>query len=96
MAWPCLGFALGLSTIAFYSARSRSRKRSQSIAAMQQIGYHQGLYERSDDWCSVAYWYQLRAVTKVPPLGRSTLTFLPFRSLMPRTDFDAITYISSL
>ena len=32
----------------------------------------------------------IAAVTKVPPLGRSTLTFLPLSSLMLRTDFDAM------
>ena len=38
----------------------------------------------------------IAAVTKVPPLGRSTLTFLPLSWLMLVTDFDAMTYISSL
>ena len=36
------------------------------------------------------------AVTKVPPLGRSTLTFLPLSWLMLVTDFEAMTCISSL
>lgn len=42
--------------------------RKSLKAAMQQIGYHDGLFERSDDWCSVAYWYQLKPVTTMPPL----------------------------
>ncbi|KPL27087.1 MAG: hypothetical protein AMJ72_10805, partial [Acidithiobacillales bacterium SM1_46] len=35
----------------------------------QQIGWGRGgLYERSDDWCSTAYWYQFEPHTPVPPL----------------------------
>jgi hypothetical protein len=39
-------------------------------ATMQQIGYKSegGLYERSDDWCSTAFWYQLAPISKMPPL----------------------------
>lgn len=37
-------------------------------ATIQQIGHRPGaLFERSDDWCSTAYWYQLKPITKVPP-----------------------------
>jgi len=35
---------------------------------IQQIGYHKGLFERSDDWCSTAYWYQLKPITRMPRL----------------------------
>lgn len=37
-------------------------------AVMQQIGYNNGLFERSDDWCSTAYWYQFAPATQMPPL----------------------------
>ena len=37
-----------------------------------------------------------QAVTKVPPLGRSTLTVLPSSSFRLRIDFEAMTCISSL
>jgi hypothetical protein len=38
-------------------------------ATIQQIGWHkEGLFERSDDWCSTAFWYQLAPLTKRPPL----------------------------
>lgn len=36
-------------------------------ATMQQIGWHNGLFERSDDWSSVAFWYQLKPSTRMPP-----------------------------
>ncbi len=42
--------------------------RKSLKATMQQIGWNQGLFERSDDWCSVAYWYQLKPVKQMPPL----------------------------
>ncbi len=37
-------------------------------ATIQQIGWNKGLFERSDDWCSVAYWYQMKPVKQMPPL----------------------------
>lgn len=37
-------------------------------ATIQQIGWNKGLFERSDDWCSTAYWYQLHPVRQMPPL----------------------------
>lgn len=38
-------------------------------ATIQQIGWGQGgLYERSDDYCSVAYWYQAKPISRIPPL----------------------------
>jgi hypothetical protein len=38
-------------------------------ATIQQIGWFEdGLGERSDDWCSVAYWYQAAPVKQMPPL----------------------------
>jgi len=38
-------------------------------AEIQQIGFgDSGLYERSDDWCSTAYWYQLKPISRMPPL----------------------------
>ncbi len=37
-------------------------------ATIQQIGYSRGLFERSDDWCSLAYWYQARPNTHRQPL----------------------------
>ncbi len=42
--------------------------RESLKATIQQIGWHDGLVERSDDWCSVAYWYQLKPVKQMPPL----------------------------
>ncbi|MCP4251718.1 MAG: DUF2961 domain-containing protein [bacterium] len=42
--------------------------RDSLKAAIQQIGWRDGLYERSDDWCSVAYWYQLKPNRKMPSL----------------------------
>ncbi|MBN2326902.1 MAG: DUF2961 domain-containing protein [Candidatus Omnitrophica bacterium] len=35
---------------------------------IQQIGWNNGLYERSDDWCSVAFWYQKGINQNKPPL----------------------------
>lgn len=35
---------------------------------VQQIGWNKGLFERSDDWCSTAYWYQLGINQHFPPL----------------------------
>ncbi len=38
-------------------------------ATIQQIGYKTGgLFERSDDWCSTAFWYQIQPISKMPPL----------------------------
>jgi len=38
-------------------------------ATIQQIGWcKKGLFERSDDWCSTAFWYQLKPISKWPPL----------------------------
>ncbi len=38
-------------------------------ATIQQIGLKEGgLYERSDDWCSVAYWYQAKPISRREPL----------------------------
>jgi hypothetical protein len=42
--------------------------RKSMRAEIQQIGWHKGLFERSDDWCSTAYWYQLKPVRQMPPL----------------------------
>lgn len=40
---------------------------------IQQIGWMgDGLGERSDDWCSVAYWYQAKPVKKMPLLPDRT------------------------
>ncbi|MHC4443970.1 MAG: glycoside hydrolase family 172 protein [Planctomycetota bacterium] len=42
--------------------------RKSFKATMQQIGWGKGgLYERSDDWSSVAYWYQPKPVKQMPP-----------------------------
>ena len=43
---------------------------SKSIrATIQQIGWKkEGLFERSDDWCSTAFWYQRSPISKMPPL----------------------------
>jgi len=43
--------------------------RKSLKATIQQIGHGGkgvGLFERSDDWCSVAYWYQLKPVKQQP------------------------------
>ncbi len=43
--------------------------RKSFRAEMQQIGWgDDGLFERSDDWCSVAYWYQLKPISRIPAL----------------------------
>lgn len=34
------------------------RFKSLKKVTVQQIGWRNGLFERSDDWCSMAYWYQ--------------------------------------
>lgn len=37
-------------------------------ATIQQIGWSkEGLFERSDDWCSTAFWYQVKPISKMPP-----------------------------
>lgn len=37
-------------------------------ATIQQIGWRkEGLFERSDDWCSTAFWYQVKPIAKMPP-----------------------------
>jgi hypothetical protein len=35
------------------------RFHSLQKVTVQQIGWLDGLFERSDDWCSTAYWYQI-------------------------------------
>jgi len=50
--------------------------RKSFKATIQQIGWGKGgLFERSDDWCSTAFWYQLKPVKQMPPFpdraGRS-------------------------
>jgi hypothetical protein len=44
--------------------------RESLKATIQQIGWKspEGLFERSDDWCSLAYWYQLEPNTHMPAL----------------------------
>lgn len=44
------------------------RFRRSLKVTIQQIGWHQGLYERSDDWSSVAYWYQIEPHNPFPTL----------------------------
>jgi len=45
------------------------RFRKLKKVTVQQIGWgNEGLFERSDDWCSTAYWYQLEPHTPFPPL----------------------------
>lgn len=37
-------------------------------ATIQQIGWRkEGLFERSDDWCSTAFWYQRKPISSTPP-----------------------------
>lgn len=51
-----------------WHARDPVRFNHDLKAAIQQIGWgKEGLFERSDDWCSVAYWYQLKPIAKMPP-----------------------------
>lgn len=44
--------------------------RKNLKATIQQIGWKgpSGLFERSDDWCSTAYWYQARPNARMAPL----------------------------
>jgi hypothetical protein len=42
-------------------------KKSLKVT-MQQIGYNKGLFERSDDWCSTAFWYQQEPHNAFPKL----------------------------
>jgi hypothetical protein len=53
-----------------FHARDPVYFRKSLKATIQQIGWRrpEGLFERSDDWCSVAYWYQLRPNQHTPPL----------------------------
>ncbi len=44
------------------------RFRSLNKLTVQQIGWKDGLYERSDDWCSTAYWYQIGVNKNFPEL----------------------------
>ncbi len=45
------------------------RFRESLKVTIQQIGWREGgLYERSDDWCSVAYWYQVEPHNPFPEL----------------------------
>ncbi len=41
--------------------------RKSLRAEIQQIGWGGKLFERTDDWCSLAYWYQLKPVRTMPP-----------------------------
>ena len=35
---------------------------------IQQIGWRKGLYERQDDWCGAAFWYEPVPSAPLPPL----------------------------
>lgn len=49
--------------------------RQSLKATIQQMGWSDKLYERSDDWCSLAYWYQARPNTvQVPFPGQAERT----------------------
>lgn len=63
-------FAHGLISMYRFHKPDPVYFRTSFRATMQQMGWHpdRGLFERSDDWSSVAYWYQLRPVKSMPPL----------------------------
>lgn len=63
-------FPYGLVSLYRFHEKDPVYFRRSFKATMQQIGYKRevGLYERSDDWCSVAYWYQRHPVRQMPPL----------------------------
>ncbi len=44
------------------------RFRTNLKVTIQQIGWNNGLFERSDDWCSTAFWYQAEPHNPFPPL----------------------------
>jgi hypothetical protein len=44
------------------------RFQSLQKLTVQQIGWKDGLFERSDDWCSTAYWYQIGINKNFPTL----------------------------
>lgn len=44
------------------------RFRKSLKVTIQQIGWHNGLFERSDDWSSTAFWYQAEPHNAFPPL----------------------------
>jgi hypothetical protein len=59
----------GLASMYRFHAKDPVYFRKTLKVSIQQIGYRkQGLFERSDDWCSVAYWYQLKPTTHMPTL----------------------------
>ncbi|MBN1341915.1 MAG: DUF2961 domain-containing protein [Phycisphaerae bacterium] len=43
-------------------------QRSLDKVAIRQIGWKNGLYERIDEWSSVAYWYQVEPHNPFPKL----------------------------
>jgi hypothetical protein len=43
-------------------------KQLQKVTCQQMGWGGGGLYERSDDWCSTAYWYQIEPHNSFPPL----------------------------
>lgn len=70
-------FPHGLVSLYRFHEKDPVYFRQSFRAEIQQIGYKRnvGLFERSDDWSSVAYWYQRKPITKVPPLpDRETRT----------------------
>lgn len=44
------------------------RFRKSLKVTIQQIGWNNGLFERSDDWCSTAFWYQQEPHNTFPAL----------------------------
>ena len=56
-------------------------------ATIQQIGWRkEGLFERSDDWCSAAFWYQLKPISKMPPFpDRAARTADILEPVKPKT-----------
>jgi len=42
--------------------------RESFKATIQQMGHHGGLFERSDDWCGTAFWYQAKPISEQPEL----------------------------
>ena len=58
----------GLVSMYRWHVHDPSRFRESLKVTIQQIGWNRGLFERADDWCSVAYWYQTEPHNAFPKL----------------------------
>jgi len=61
-------FKFGLASMYRWHVPDPVYFRSDFKAKMQQIGHDGKLFERSDDWCATAFWYQAKPCTRMPTL----------------------------